>query len=216
MLGRHVEHDPRSHDYPARRATQSRTVLWPHRAPILDQHDLGACTGNALAQVLNTSAFAKSRGGRGFLTEDDARRLYSVATTLDDQHGQWPPTDSGSSGLAVAKAGVELGYLTSYTHAFGFQHFAEAIVLQPVIVGTTWLDGMFSPDSRGYLHPTGNAAGGHEYAILGFNQRGRYVTILNSWGPGWGRNGRARITFDDFAALLADQGDVTVPIGATR
>lgn len=212
-LGRVVEHDERSRNHPARRATQPRTVLWPHTAPVLDQGDLGMCTGAALAQCLNTTRFRGSRPRGRYLDILAARALYSKATAADDIPGQWPPTDTGSSGLAVCKAGVAAGYLTAYHHAFGFQHFTEAIALSPVIAGTAWYDAMFTPDTDGFIRPAGQIAGGHEYAVLGINHRGRYITILNSWGPGWGRNGRARIRFDDFAQLLADDGDCTVPIG---
>lgn len=212
-LGRHVEHDPKSRQYPARRATMPRSVSWAHRAPVLDQGDLGSCTGNAMAQCLNTTKLSTSRPRRRYLDEPLARLLYAKATTLDNIPGAWPTTDTGSTGLAVAKAAVQLGYLARYEHAFGFDHFLAAIVLQPVIVGTNWHDDMFDPDDDGYLHPSGALAGGHEYLIVGANARDEYVTMLNSWGPGWGRNGRARITFADIASLLDQDGDVTVPIG---
>lgn len=212
-LGRLVEHDPRSRAYPARRVVRPKSVLWTHRAPVLDQGDLGSCTGNALAQCLNATKFAASRPRRRYLDEQYARLLYAKATVLDTFPGQWPTQDTGSSGLAVAKAGVQLGYLTSYEHAFGFDHFAAALALQPVIIGTNWYSGMFDPDSDGFVTPTGQLAGGHEYLALGINHRERYVTFLNSWSDSWGREGRFRMTFDDFAALLDEDGDVTVPVG---
>jgi hypothetical protein len=212
-LGRFVEHDPQSRQYPARRATQLKTVLWSHKAPVLDQGSLGSCTGNALAQCLNTTKFRLSRPNGRYLDESVARNLYSRATHLDSDPQYWPPTDTGSSGLAVAKAGMQLGYLTSYTHAFGMDHFLAAIQLSPVIIGSDWLEDMFNPSTKGWVNVSGNVAGGHEYLALGANMIGRYVTCLNSWGQGWGVNGRFRIHFDDFAKLLANQGDVTVPIG---
>jgi hypothetical protein len=159
---------------------------------------------------LNTGHFKTSR--KRYLDEAAAKTLYSKATSLDDQPGQWPPTDTGSSGLAVSKAGVQLGYLTGYQHAFGFDQFIGAIQLSPVIVGTTWYEDMFNP-SKGYLNVSGAVAGGHEYLVLGANLRGRYVTMLNSWSKAWGVNGRARIRFADFQRLLNEDGDVTIPLG---
>lgn len=212
-LGRRVEHDPRSRDYPARRVTTRRSILWTHLAPVIDQGGLGMCTGAALAQCLNTTHFVTSRPNRFYLDRDDATDLYSLATQLDDFPGEWPILDTGSSGLAVAKAGIRLGYLTAYHHAFGFGHFLDTIAGQPVIAGTDWFDGMFTPDEHGYIHPTGALAGGHEYVVLGADHHRRRVTILNSWSQFWGRRGRAYLTFDDFAALLAAYGDVTAPIG---
>lgn len=216
-LGRLVEHDPRSKLYPARQAVRPRTVLWDHHAPVLDQGDLGGCTGFALAQCLNTAKFASSRpkrlGRRYYLNDKYAQMMYARATQLDDIEGTWPPTDTGSSGLAVCKAGVQLGYLAAYQHAFGFVHFAQAITLQPVIVGTWWYDAMYYPDAYGFVKPVGENVGGHEYLALGINYADQYVTCLNSWSASWGDRGRFRLTFTDFAALLQDDGDVTVPIG---
>jgi len=138
-------------------------------------------------------------------------KLYSLATTLDDQPGSYPPTDTGSSGLAVAKAGVKLGYFKAYNHAFGFDHFTAALQLQPVIVGTAWLDGMMQTDANGVLSVKGNVAGGHEYLALGVDYDAQQITFLNSWGPSWGAGGRFKVSFTDFSYLLSQQGDVTVP-----
>jgi hypothetical protein len=214
--GRVVEHDERSRAYGivVSPTVKPKTVLWAHRAPVLDQGQVGSCTGNALAQLINTDRFANARlNHAGFLTEADAVALYSQATHLDNIPGAYPPSDTGSSGLAVAKAGVAQGYLTSYRHAFGFDQLLIALQSQPVIVGTEWTDAMEDPNSRGYIRPTGTVVGGHEYVVLGADVIYQYVTILNSWSDGWGVRGRAKIRFADFRTLLANQGDVTVPIG---
>lgn len=216
-LGRIVNHDPRSRDYPAALSRYPRKVLWRHSAAVLDQGQLGSCTGNALTQLLNTTIAGKARlagaKSNSYLKEKQAIAFYSRATQIDNIAGQYPPTDTGSSGLAVAKAGVEAGFFSSYTHAFGFNQFVGAIQLSPVITGTTWYQGMFTPDADGYIWPTGKVAGGHEYVILGYDPLGKgKVTMLNSWSKSWGRNGRAYMRGDIYAELLAQQGDVTVPV----
>jgi len=216
-LGRHVEHDERSRDYAFRvSAAKPKTILWSHEAPVLDQGDLGACTGNALAQWLNTTSaqIALTEAGHraAYLTEDQAVELYSAATKLDSIPGSYPPVDSGSSGLAVCKAGRKLGYLSAYHHAFGFDALLLALQHSPVIVGTEWTKGMFDPNSSGVIRPTGSVEGGHEYLILGCNLEHQLITMLNSWSDGWGKHGRAYISFKDFGTLLANQGDVTVPV----
>jgi len=205
LLGRIVQHDPRSFGFPAVLAPALKTVTHRHYGPALDQGSIGSCTGNAAADALNTVPL---RRGRRLLTEVDAQDLYHQATILDGFPGTWPPTDTGSSGLAVAKASVKAGWVGSYTHAFGLDQALAALVLAPVIVGTNWHQDMFTPDPAGYLHPTGAVAGGHEYALVGLDVKRKRVTMLNSWGPSWGRNGRAYLTFTDLGQLLADQGDV--------
>jgi hypothetical protein len=85
-------------------------------------------------------------------------------------------------------------------------------MLGPVMVGTTWLEQMFYPDSRGRLTVAGQVAGGHEYLING--KSGSWLRVMNSWGSTWGQDGMAWIKVADLARLLDDQGDATVPIAA--
>ena len=210
-LGRLVDHDPRSRSFAAAQAPVKRSVLWGHHADVIDQGQLGCCTGASTAQLINTDPFAHCRP-KGFLTQADAVSIYSLATHLDGIPGNtYPPTDGGSSGLGAAKAGVKLGYFAGYKHAFGFDAFAAALQLQPLIVGTNWYSDMFKLDAQGYAWPHGTIAGGHEYLALGIQYETQTITFLNSWGPAWGRTGRFFMTFKAFASLLADQGDATAP-----
>ena len=51
-LGRHINHDPESRRYAypeTDRVLQS--VRWPRRTPVLDQGNLGSCTGNAVSSL---------------------------------------------------------------------------------------------------------------------------------------------------------------------
>lgn len=214
-LGRVVEHDPKSREFPAMvAAVKPKTILWKHTAPVLDQGQLGSCTGNALAQWLNTD-FARQGTHKNIwnvLTEDNAVMLYSMATHLDRFPGYYPPTDTGSSGLAVCKAGVRQGYLTGYRWVFTFDAMVMALQHSPVIVGTEWTNAMFTPGEDGIIQPYGDPVGGHEYLVIGANLEAKLITILNSWGPGWGRNGRAYIPFDSFRGMLSRHGDVTCPV----
>ena len=208
-LGRLVEHDPRSRIYAAARASSERSVLHGHSAPVLDQGESNSCTGHALAQCINTDPFANCRNA--YLNSRIAFDLYSLATRLDPFKGQFPPEDTGSSGLAVAKAGVRRGYLRGYGHAFGFKGFCRVLQTQPVLVGTAWYSGMNTPAADGRVSPSGDPEGGHEYLALGIDYERKRLTFLNSWGPSWGKNGRFQMSFEDFAGLLADRGDVVVP-----
>lgn len=206
-LGRNVKHDPRSRHYPAKVADTRRPVSWQHFGPVLNQGKLGSCTGNALAQALNTGPLHQD--GARLLVESDAVRIYSRATQLDDAPGEYPPTDTGSNGLSVCRAAQEFGLIKSYAHAFTVDHALGALQLQPFLFGTHWYRDMFTPDADGFVHPGGELAGGHEICCVA--DSGSYLELLNSWGDEWGVEGRFRLTYADFEALMNDQGDVTVP-----
>jgi hypothetical protein len=212
-LGRHVNHDPRSLNFPAATAAVVKSVLHTHKGPVLDQGQVGSCTGNATVDALMTlPLWVKGRA----LTETDALRIYSEATKLDNAPGWYnlatKKVDTGSDGLSAMKAAKNEGLISGYTHAFGFDHAVAALQLTPVICGINWYEGMFTPDSKGFVSISGKIAGGHEICLLGVNLAGQYLTFLNSWGSGWGLKGKFKMTFATFTQLLAEQGDCTVPI----
>lgn len=210
-LGRHVEHDPLSKLYRAARAPVLKTVKHARQAPVWDQGDLGDCTGNAMAGALMTDPLRQPSWS---FDEKTARDLYSAATHLDGIAGVWPPTDTGSSGLAVAKAAKAAGYISAYHHAFGLQHALEALVLTPVIVGIDWLDTFDKPDRNGQVHVTSHSQvrGGHEIEAFGLDVDKKLTWFYNSWGPEWGLQGSFSLSWHDLDLLLQAQGDVTVAV----
>lgn len=220
VLDRRVEHDPRNRQAEFRAAQAPlRTVT--HRAPgtkghgpILNQGNVGGCTFWSLTHTLNSSPLLPPK--RRLLTDKDAYDGYVLTTRIDEFPGQMPEEDTGSSGPSACKAAKQLGYISAYHHAFGIDQALGALPLAPVITGVSWKDSMWNPDKRGYLDISGKTVGGHEVAVIGINTTLRRVTILNQWynedGKPWGLNGRAYLTWDDWAALLGDQGDVTVPV----
>jgi hypothetical protein len=207
-LGRHVRHDERSKAYPAALAATYKQVWWSHRGPALDQGSVGSCTGHALVDALMTGPLY--RPGRT-LTHDDALRAYERATQIDPFPGQFPPTDTGSDGIDVCKAGVEFGWLKGYTHAFGLDACLRALSLQPVMIGIPWYRDMFTPGKDGVLKVSGPLAGGHE-GVLTANTGSGLVRFQNSWGSRWGITGYAYLRIADLGNLLSQQGDVTVPV----
>lgn len=207
-LGRRVAHDPRSRAFAAPRATVHRPVLHRTYGPVLDQGDLGSCVGNAAAHALNTKG--SHRVPSRLCREEDAVAFYSRATVLDPFPGQMPEDDTGTDANSAAKALRELGRIVGWEHAFGLEHVLLVLQLRPVMLGTSWHRSMFKPDAKGFVHPDGNYAGGHETLIRGDDPRAQAVLVRNSWGPAWGDHGHFRLAYDDLAALLADDGDAVV------
>lgn len=231
-LGRHVQHDPRSRDYPVREVAkvQLRSVKHQRRGSIFDQGhyydpktkkyiSLGSCTGNAMAGCLNTVPFVPAHGKTKLRHERDAVAIYSQATAIDEVDGEYPPDDTGSSGLAVAKVALAHGWIASYKHAFSLDAALTALQDSAVITGTDWLTGMDRPDANGIVHAVGSLRGGHEYLARGFELASTNDPILdglvwfdNSWGLDYGIKGHFFMPARDWGNLLEAEGDVTVPI----
>lgn len=199
--------DERSRAFRAPLAAEIRTVQHKHYGPILDQW-VGSCTGHSATQNLNCKPLHTPR--ETYYNDAVAMRIYSRATQLDPWSGEYPPEDTGSSVLAAAKATREFGYITAYRWAFGFQEMLAALMLQPVVVGTVWLENMFHPTRIGFLDVSGRIVGGHAYLVTGYSRVFKYFTILNSWGIGWGNRGRARIKADDMRRLIEDDGEACI------
>lgn len=209
-LGRHVEHDPRSRAFGVTATTVLKKVRWRRYGNPFNQGQLGSCTGNAITGILNTSPFHKS--GSRIYAEKDAVAIYEAATLIDNITGQYPPTDTGSSGLAVCKAAKAKGYISAYRHAFGLQQALSALMSGPVITGVDWYEGFDTPDASGLVAISGAVRGGHEFEVIGYDPSTGLVEAVNSWGAGWGVKGHFFFTADTWGRLLSQQGDVTVPI----
>jgi hypothetical protein len=221
-LGRVVNHDPRSKLYrvhPAKDVSQLLSIRHKRHIPVLYQGNLGSCTGNAALGVIGSSPFFEAlpdslKPSTDNPGEAEARavELYSIATGIDEFNGSYPPTDTGSSGLAVAKACKRLGLISGYRHAMGLDEVLSALANVPAIAGIPWYETFDHPDSQGnlYLAAKATARGGHEICLDELDMANRRVGFTNSWGPQWGREGRAYILFDDLSRLLSERGDCTV------
>lgn len=212
-LGRHVRHDPRSRAYSlaARVPPKLPTVAidWHRDGDVFDQLDLGCCTAAATLGMMMTGPFSTGV----HYTLDDVHDFYHAETVLDGFRDTWPPTDTGSDGLAAMKVLRARGLATSYLHAFDPTVAVAALANGPIIIGVPWLASMFEP-RNGLLvvDQRSTVDGGHEVCVDGWDPRTQRVRLTNSWGAGWGRDGRAWFRFSDFAWLLSQQGDAAQPV----
>jgi hypothetical protein len=208
-LGRHIVHDPRSLAYVAPIAPQIQSVTHKAVGLPLDQGKIGSCTANALCGALNSAPDLKGGTPR---KETDAVQLYELETKLEGH--PYPPNDPGGSGLEVCKAAKQLGWISSYTHAFGIDQALLALVLRPVITGIGWYTSFDSPDANGLVRiaPGATVRGGHEVVADQIDAGQKLVWFWNSWGTAFGVGGRFCMSFDTWSQLLVERGDVTVPL----
>lgn len=217
-LGRHIEHDIRSVAFAVDAGLATlmdltpRPKKWDRLSAILNQGGLGSCTGNAMCGWLGCSPHVTAADAALQYDEAYAVKLYELATTLDQVPGAYPPDDTGSSGLAVAKAAKQLDQISAYHHALTTRGLLRALQLQPVIIGITWYSSFDRPGADGTISLTSDAyvRGGHEVLVRGWD--GENLLADNSWGTGWGQNGSFKIPLSVWETLRRQGADVTVPI----
>lgn len=219
-LGRHIEHDVRSLAHAVdvglmELAAPIETVHWPRYSPILDQGDLGSCTGNALTGWLGCAPYCRDEAEAARFDESVAVQIYETATRLDSFPGSYPPDDTGSTGLAVCKAAKRLGYIGRYGWALTTAGMLRALRLSPVIVGIAWYDSFDHPGPDGLVTLPGSARvrGGHEVLVRGYDHEAGILELDNSWGTGWGVNGSFKMPLSVWQTLQAQGADVAVPRG---
>jgi hypothetical protein len=122
--------------------------------------------------------------------------------------------------LAVCQAAKELGWIKSYSHALSVPAALTALQSQPVITGVPWYEGFDKPDQNGLVQISGQIRGGHEIVVVAVDAPGKLVWLVNSWGLKYGvasstlglAGGCFCWSWDTWDQLLANQGDVTVPV----
>jgi papain like protease len=203
-LGRVAEFDDKSKLFsvgPKLREAAPSTATrktWPLNLR-LNQGQTPKCVGNAFAHEYAAGPDTHR------VNQDFASEWYRQAQDRD----QWAGSDyEGSSTLGGCKAGVDCHNVKEYLWCFTLQEVIDTILhFGPVITGTNWYRGMFRPSDSGFIVPTGQMDGGHEYILRGVNVTREFFLMTNSWGRFWGRNGDAKISFSDYDRLRLEDGD---------
>lgn len=216
-LGRHVDHDERSRSF-ALVAGVDRSAWVDRRVRVYDpspnpNQTVGNCTVCAKAVQLN-AAGNRLAGVR--LSMGWAMLAYGWETAHDEFPGQYPPDDTGSSGLAACKTAQHLGAGGQYQWIFGGADEVVANVMtgKVVNVGTAWYDDMFTGWRSYYglpvVRPGGGVAGGHEWAVRGYSVSSDRVLARCWWGEPDGSLDVHKdfwVARGDLEDLLQDQGD---------
>lgn len=208
-LGRQKVHDPASKGFP--RGGPVNRDAWVTKLnriydPIINPKQChGECTGCANAMMLNSEG--NRQPGRA-LNMAYAHKVYSGASSIDPWEGAWPPTDTGSSGLAAAKVAQRIGTGGPYRWIFGgADEVVQAVQDGRVVsVGTWWTEGLFRKDANLLVEPTGQRVGGHQYVVRGYDKP-RDLVVIRCW---WGRYRDAYMRRAHLHDLLMDGGDAHV------
>ena len=190
---------------------------WDRVLAILDQGQLGSCTGNAGTGALGTQPLYDAVGkpvlpaNDAVAAEQFAVQLYADATVADGYPGTYPPDDTGSSGLAVCKVLKARGVVSGYRWARSPYGLLRLLQAGPVLQGMPWFNAFFTPDPDGFIDSApgwlgSGVAGGHEIEALGveIDHRDAFNSVViyaNSWGTGWGDAGYFRMRLRTYEKL---------------
>lgn len=192
---------------PVRRTTKH----WPLFIPPLNQGSEGTCVGHGWRHWLQSAPVIQSK------KYPSAVQLYDWCTLVDE----WPGNDlDRTSGTSVRSGGKVLkreGLISEYNSTRDIYVMADWIggrdgqdnfIGGPLVWGSNWHEGMFVPDSEGFVHPTGRVSGGHCVCILGWDEKRGVFHFVNSWGKNWGpKKGRFMMSAEDVAYLLGSGGE---------
>ena len=209
-LDRVVEFDERSRAYSIgeiRQTPKLRSYTWRCH-DWFDQGTEGACVGFCLGHELAARPAEVKGLDYDFLVED----VYWEAQKADPwEGGAYPgavPVYHGTSILAGVKKIKELGYIKEYRWAFNIDDVLYGIGHNgPAVLGVPWYSDMYYPDKDGFIKPSGSLVGGHAILARAINVKKGYVTLRNSWGKSWGKDGDCYISFEDLETLLNQRGE---------
>jgi len=209
--------DSRDHIYAAPPATLPKTVdMRSFCSPIEDQGQLGSCTGNAIAGIvelldrkkgkpLDVSRlfiYYEERLMEGTVNYDSGAYIRDGIKVVNKKgaplENLWPyiitrfktkPTTAAYNDALKRKA-------TAYKRCANFAAVKTALAQgYPVVVGFDVYESFESNYvTRTGMMPYPNTAteqllGGHAVALVGYNDNTNRFIARNSWGTGWGDNG---------------------------
>lgn len=200
---------------------------------VLDQEKEGACTGFGLAAVVNLL-----NARRGSDIRVSARMLYNMARKFDRWPGEdysgsscrgairgwtsmgvcrddlWRYRSGDKSSLTVerakdARSNTIGAYYRLKGHVVDFH--AALNEVGAIFVSAEVHRGWWPRNIRkGVIQPSRDRAGGHAFALVGYNDKGFWVQ--NSWGPGWGKNGFALWLYEDWKVSVRDAWVLTLAL----
>jgi hypothetical protein len=213
-FGRIPEFDPLSLNFPARsliEASDIFTKTW-RRQPAYDQGNTPKCVGYSVYGLVNCQPWTKSisYSRRSRYQPDE---IYRWAK----RHDAWPGTQyAGTSVNAGLKCLRRNGIISEYRWCASVPDILSILSSHgPVVLGVNWYNSMFFQEDfdPGYVpyqlrvDQGSGVAGGHAVTLHGVDTKTRTVIGTNSWGQGWGDEGRFYLGWDDLEYLLSDNGE---------
>lgn len=207
--------DPRDKIYKPTAIILPKTVdLRPYCSPIEDQGQLGSCTGNAIAgliecldrkagKVIDVSRlfiYYEERALEGTITQDSGAYIRDGIKVVNKKGAPlesiWPYNVNRFAVRPNAAAYADGLKRTAGTYE-KVQNFAgvkNALARGfPVVIGFDVYDSFYNIGSNGIMtYPNVNTEqllGGHAVALVGYDDNKNAFIARNSWGRSWGLQG---------------------------
>lgn len=208
----------------------SLAIVPPKLAPvadlhILNQHSEGACTGFALAAAINMM-----NRKAGMDARVSPRMLYEMAKRHDEWQGEdyagsslrgaihgwkhmgvctedkWPyfvnPARRGDLTLERARDARKNTLGAYYRLRPEIAEYHAAINETGVVAVSAKVHNGWNDPVDGVIPYQEKTGGAHAFVLVGYDTNGFW--IQNSWGEGWGRNGLALWTYEDWIGNVMD------------
>lgn len=200
LLGRKPSVDERDQNYPMKLGLESirhipANMFW-QTGPVQDQGDTGHCVGFTWAQWLMTKPLRTMNGPKG-------HDIYYMCKVIDGE----PGNEDGTYTRSGVRAMQNQGRIANYLWAQSIDDLRVWVLTKgAACLGTNWYEGMFDPDRNGFIYPTGENMGGHEYLCVGYSSKRKAFRFINSWGKYWGQKGRFWMKEADVERLVFEEG----------
>ena len=207
--------DTRDHVYAPKAIVMPKTMdLRNYCSPVEDQGQLGSCTGNAVAglveyldrksgknlDVSRLFIYYEERVLEGSISYDAGAYIRDGIKVVNQKGAPlesiWPYTVNKfkTKPNAAAYADALKRRAGTYEKCANFAAVKNALARSfPVVIGFDVYDSFYNITSNGIMpYPNVNTEqllGGHAVALVGYNDNTNRFIARNSWGTGWGDRG---------------------------
>jgi C1A family cysteine protease len=179
---------------------------------IKDQGDLGSCTGNAIASLIEEELVAKTeisalfiyfqeRKLEGSISNDsgasirDGIKACAKVGACSEQFYPYIVEAFKKEPSALAYANAMHRKLLSYRRVSNLKEMLDCIASgHGIVMGFTVYESFLTEEVANtgimpYPKLLERAAGGHAVVAIGYNTHKKMLLVKNSWGDDWGQNG---------------------------